>query len=84
MTEQLPDHHKQWFHTMIDAAKNDRVALMIGTDKATGEARSIITLVNITPNGEYQFTPLGHLATTDNPFDAYNPAEEPENNETTS
>lgn len=68
----LPAHHVQWHKTMIKAAKNDHLALMACRDNATGENRSVICLVNYVDD-EISFVPLGHLATTDNPYDAYTP-----------
>lgn len=72
---QLPEHHVQWFNAMKEAAKNDDLALISCRDAATGESRSVIALVAYGPNGEFGFTPLGHMATTDNPFDSYIPPE---------
>lgn len=71
----LPKHHIQWFEQMKLAAKNDDLALMLCTDAATGEDRSVITVAQRNEDGSAYFIPLGHLATTENPFDAYNPPE---------
>lgn len=68
----LPAHHIQWHKMMVEAAKNDHLALMACRDSATGENRSVICLVSY--YGEkMSFLPIGHLATTDNPYDAYTP-----------
>lgn len=64
----------QWFNQLLDAARNDRLALMSCLDKATGEARSVICLVSI-QGDEALFTPVGHLCPEDNPYDAYTPPE---------
>lgn len=75
MSEKLPEHHQQWFDTLCRAAKNGDLALMLCTDAATGEDRSVISVTQRNEDGSAYFIPLGHLATTENPFDAYNPPE---------
>lgn len=70
----IPPHHAQWFDVLQQACRDGNLALMSCLDKATGEPRSVICAVGF-DGLEYQFTPLGHLATTDNPFDAYIPPE---------
>lgn len=68
----LPEHHKQWFSQLQKAAKNGHLALMSCLDSATNESRSVICLVSY-EDGDYLFTPVGHLCTADNPFEAYGP-----------
>ncbi|WP_109798669.1 DUF6117 family protein [Novosphingobium meiothermophilum] len=70
----IPEHHRQWFKTLIDAAKSDDLALMSCLDAETGEPRSVICAVG-RRDGEFVFTPFGNLATADNPYDAYIPPE---------
>ena len=71
----LPEHHIQWFEQLKLAAKNDDLVLLLCADAASGEDRSVIAVAQRHDDGAVTFTPLGHLATTDNPFDAYNPPE---------
>ncbi len=66
----LPEHHKQWFQTLKDAAADDNLALVSCFDAKTGEPRSVITAVGW-DGANYVMTPLGHLCTEDNPYDAY-------------
>lgn len=74
-TPPLPEHHKQWFSQLEKASSNGRLSLMSCLDADTKEPRSVICLVNGPDRkGDYTFTPIGHLATTDNPYDAYIPA----------
>lgn len=68
----IPQHHIQWFETLKAACRNDDLALISCRDMVTGEPRSVIAILQ--KDGEdFAFTPLGNLATTDNPFDAYIP-----------
>lgn len=72
----LPEHHIQWFEQLVLAAKNDDLALVLCTDADSGEDRSVIAIAQQhDDDGAVTFIPLGHLATTDDPFDAYNPPE---------
>lgn len=73
-TSPLPDHHKQWFEQLKLAAINGDLALMSCLDAETKEHRSVICIAQ-EADGGVGFTPLGHMATTDNPFDAYIPPE---------
>lgn len=68
----LPEHHRQWFNQMLTAAQNGDLALLSCLDATTHEPRSVICMVNRV-DGEYEFVPVGHLATTDNPYDSYGP-----------
>jgi hypothetical protein len=69
----LPEHHKQWFEQLLKAAKNGDLALLSCLDATTHEPRSVICLVNRAADNELLMTPVGHLATTDNPYDSYGP-----------
>lgn len=68
----LPEHHKQWFEQLRKAGKQGNLALMSCLDNKTNEPRSVICLVGW-QDGEYLFTPIGHLCTEDNPYEAYGP-----------
>jgi hypothetical protein len=68
----LPKHHRQWFDQMVKAAKNGDLALLSCLDAKTHEPRSVICMVNY-DSGEFEMVPVGHLATTDNPYDSYGP-----------
>lgn len=69
----IPEHHMQWFETLKLAAANGALALMSGRDAANGESISVICIANIMEDGTIGFIPVGNLATTENPFDAYIP-----------
>ncbi len=68
----IPEHHKQWFAQLQAASKNNDLALISCLDAKTMEPRSVISLVGH-ENGEYIITPIGHLCTEDNPYEAYLP-----------
>jgi hypothetical protein len=59
------------FATLEKACKAGHLALMECQDTDTGEYRAVICAVGY-DNGEYVFTPLGHLC-TGNPFEQYTP-----------
>lgn len=71
----LPAHHIQWYETLIEAAKNNDLALMLCADAVTGEYRSVLALANRHEDGSIDFIPVGHLCPTENPFEAYQPPE---------
>lgn len=68
----LPEHHKQWFAQLQKACKEGNLALMTCLDAKTLEQRSVLTLVGY-EDGQYVFTPVGHLSPEDNPYEAYLP-----------
>jgi hypothetical protein len=72
----IPEHHVQWFETLKLAAANGHLALMSARDTANGESRSVICIANIMEDGTIWFIPVGNLATTEDPFDAYIPPKE--------
>ena len=67
----IPDHARGNFQTLLRAAESGDLALMECTDTATGEPRYVICAVG-RHDGDYMFTPFGHLA-DGNPYDAYFP-----------
>lgn len=67
----IPEHHRNNFQTLLRAAEAGDLALMECTDAATGEARYVLCAVG-RDNGEFLFTPFGHLHEGD-PFTAYIP-----------
>lgn len=70
----IPDHHRQWFNQLKKAGLRGDLALMSCLDVDTGEPRSVICLVGWHEGDqEYLFTPVGHLCTKDNPYEAYGP-----------
>ncbi|QDP54389.1 MAG: hypothetical protein Unbinned4120contig1000_41 [Prokaryotic dsDNA virus sp.] len=72
----LPEHHRQWFEQLKLAASRGDLALMSCIDISTGNDVSVICLVGQehgTGEPEVLFTPIGHLCTEDNPFEAYGP-----------
>ena len=70
----IPEHHKQWFAQLQQANDDGRLALVAGKDATTGEYRTMICLIGgPDKNDEYTITPVGNMAHTDNPFDAYHP-----------
>ena len=77
----LPEHHKQWFTQLQKAATNGDLALMSCLDAKTMEQRSVITLVGH-QDGDFVMTPIGHMTTSDNPYEAYLPPRVGEEQET--
>ena len=67
----IPDHARANFQTLLRAAESGDLALMECADAATGEPRYVICAVGL-HDGDYMFTPFGHLA-DGNPYDAYLP-----------
>ncbi len=57
----IPDHARTNFDTLLRAASDGNLALMECLDAATCEPRYVLCAVGRT-NGEYVFTPFGHLA----------------------
>lgn len=68
----IPDYARENFNTLLRAAKENRLALMECNDAVTGEPRYVVCAVGNEPNGDYLFTPFGHLC-EGNPFEAYTP-----------
>lgn len=71
----ISDHARANFQTLLRAAADGNLALMECTDAATGEPRYVTCGVG-RDEGDYVFTPFGHLA-DGNPYDAYLPPSEP-------
>lgn len=67
----IPDHARANFQTLLRAAAGGTLALMECADAATGETRYVICAVG-RDDGDYVFTPFGHLADGD-PYEAYMP-----------
>lgn len=67
----IPDYARTNFDTLLRAASDGRLALMECLDAVTGDPRYVLCAVG-NDNGEYVFTPFGHLA-NGNPYDAYLP-----------
>jgi hypothetical protein len=69
----IPHHARANFNTLLRAAEDGSLALMECTDTVTGEPRYVICAVG-RDDGDYVFTPFGHLA-DGNPYDVYRPLE---------
>ncbi|MBB3386281.1 MULTISPECIES: DUF6117 family protein [unclassified Rhizobium] len=67
----IPDHARTNFDTLLRAAADGNLALMECLDAATREPRYVLCAVGRS-DGEFVFTPFGHLA-DGNPYDAYLP-----------
>lgn len=67
----IPDHARANFQALLRAAANGNLALMECADFETGETRYVICAVG-RDDGDYVFTPFGHLADGD-PYEAYTP-----------
>lgn len=67
----IPDHARANFETLVYAATRGDMALIECTEIATGEVRYVICAVG-RDDGDYVFTPFGHLA-DGNPFELYRP-----------
>lgn len=69
----IPDYARSNFETLLRAAADGNLALMECADTETGAARYVICAVG-RDDGDYAFTPFGHLA-DGNPFELYRPPE---------
>lgn len=69
----IPDHARTNFDTLLRAAGDGNLALMECLDATTREPRYVVCAVGRI-DGEFVFTPFGHLA-NGNPYDAYLPPE---------
>jgi len=67
----IPDHARDNFQTLLRAAADGNLALVECADSATGDTRYVICAVG-RDDGDYVFTPFGHLADGD-PSEAYTP-----------
>lgn len=67
----IPDHARASFQTLLRAAAEGNLALLECTDAATGATRYVICAVG-RAEGDFVFTPFGHLA-DGNPYEAYVP-----------
>jgi hypothetical protein len=68
----IPDYLRRNFDTLLSAAENGDLALMEGTDAATGQPRYILAAAQREPDGSVQFVPFGHLS-SGNPYEEYLP-----------
>lgn len=67
----IPAYAAKNFQTLMRAAEAGHLALMECTDAATGAVRYVICAVG-RDQGDYMFTPFGHLADGD-PYEQYLP-----------
>lgn len=67
----IPDHARTNFDTLLRTASDGNLALMECLDAYTGEPRYVVCAVGRS-QGEFVFTPFGHLA-TGNSYAAYLP-----------
>ena len=67
----IPDHARANFQTLLRAAADGNLALLECADAETGAVRYVICAVG-RDDGEFVFTPFGHLA-DGNPFEIYSP-----------
>lgn len=67
----IPAYASANFQTLLRAAEHGHLALMECADAQTGAIRYVICAVG-RDNGDYVFTPFGHLA-DGNPYEAYLP-----------
>ncbi len=67
----IPKHIRENFETLLRAAQNGDLAVMECKDASSGIPRYVICAVG-RHEGDYVFTPFGHLA-EGNPFEAYVP-----------
>lgn len=71
----IPKHVRTNFNTLLEAAKEGHLALVECVDAKTNETRHVLCAVHENAEGEFDFTPFGHMCPDDNPFDAYIPPE---------
>jgi hypothetical protein len=69
----IPDYAAKNFQTLLRAAQAGHLALMECTEAATGAVRYVICAVG-RDQGDFVFTPFGHLA-DGNPYEQYLPPE---------
>ncbi|CAK7260931.1 MULTISPECIES: DUF6117 family protein [unclassified Shinella] len=67
----IPEYVRVNFRTLLRAAQDGNLALMECLDARTDETRFVLCAVG-RDDGDYVFTPFGHLA-GGNPYDAYLP-----------
>ncbi len=67
----IPEHARVNFDTLLRAASDGNLSFMECLDASTREPRYVLCAVGRS-DGEYVFTPFGHL-TEGNPFEAYLP-----------
>ena len=67
----IPDNARAKFETLLHAATSGDLALIECTEIASGEVRYVICAVG-RDDGDYVFTPFGHLA-DGNPCELYRP-----------
>lgn len=67
----IPDHARTNFDTLLRAASDGNLALIECLDAASREPRYVLCAIGRS-DGEYVFTPFGHLA-DGNPYNAYLP-----------
>lgn len=67
----IPDYAQTNFQTLLRAAQDGNLALMECLDAGTKAPRFVLCAVG-REDGDYVFTPFGHLA-DGNPYDAYLP-----------
>lgn len=72
----IPDHARFNFQTLLRAAADGNLALIECADSVSGETRYVICAVG-REDGDYVFTPFGHLADGD-PYETYTPPRAPE------
>ncbi len=68
----IPNHVRNNFQVLLDAAEGGHLALLECRDADTLEPRYVICAVS-RDAGEYLFTPFGHMVADRNPFEAYLP-----------
>lgn len=69
----IPAHIRANFETLLRAAQNGDLAVMECKDSGNGAIRYVLCAVGRN-EGDYAFTPFGHLA-EGNPFEVYVPPE---------
>ena len=67
----IPEYARANFQTLLRAAKDGNLPLMVCADATTSERRYVVCAVG-REGTDFLFTPFGHLA-DGNPFDAYVP-----------
>lgn len=78
----IPDYAAKNLQTLLRAAQAGHLALMECTDAATGAVRYVICAVG-RDQGDFVFTPFGHLA-DGNPYEQYVPPDSDRAGESTS
>lgn len=76
MSNKLRDGDKRNFETLLAAAQNGDLALLLATRRADGAEVALVCAVNRDDDASYAFIPLAVMV-EGNPFEDFDPPDEP-------